>query len=232
MVRGNYQGQRREDFVKEDTAIKILSKLEEQEREEENLPLLLEFYRKLVQLQTSAQKRIVKPVPELDREAICKRLQKGLPLLSYNDLTLDWPLAQDIFGQVSGLFASYPQLFGESTTRLKEKSDGCILTNKAVEAWFTGKELPFTILYGASNNLMSAIIQATLQPFLASYAEALSSHVEQERWRRGYCPICGGSPDLAFLKGESGTKWLLCSRCDTEWLFQRLEGPYCGPQEP
>ena len=216
--------------MKEDTASKILKKLEEREKEEGNLPLLLEFYRKLVQLQTSAQKRIVTPVPGLDREAIRMRIQKGLPLVGPDDLTLDWPLVQDLFAQVSGLFSSYPQLFGETAGRLKETGYSRILTKKAVEAWFTGKELPSTILDGVSKNLMSAIIQATLQPFLASYSEALNSSVEQELWRRGYCPICGGSPDLAFLKGEYGARWLLCSRCDTEWLFQRLGCPYCSNQ--
>jgi FdhE protein len=36
---------------------------------------------------------------------------------------------------------------------------------------------------------------------------------------------------MASLKGEVGERWLLCSRCDTEWLFQRVECPYCGTQE-
>src|SRR4030042_2780292 len=121
----------------------ILAKLVAKEKEEGNLPLLLEFYRKIVQLQSNAQKRIVTPVPGLDREAIRRRIQKGLPLVGTDDLTLDWPLVQDIFGQVSAVFASYPQIFGETAGRLKET--GCILTNRAVEAWFTGKELPFTI---------------------------------------------------------------------------------------
>ena len=43
--------------------------------------------------------------------------------------------------------------------------------------------------------------------------------------------ICGGSPDLAFLEKEYGARWLLCSRCDSEWLFQRLRCPYCGTQD-
>lgn len=54
--------------------------------------------------------------------------------------------------------------------------------------------------------------------------------MDQERWRRNYCPICGGHPDFAFLEKELGARWLLCSRCDTEWLFQRLQCPYCGNQ--
>ena len=52
-----------------------------------------------------------------------------------------------------------------------------------------------------------------------------------ERCKRGYCPICGGNPDFAFLDKESGARRLVCCRCDTEWLFQRLECPYCGNQD-
>jgi len=83
---------------------------------------------------------------------------------------------------------------------------------------------------GVNECLLEDIIQATLKPFLVGYSKALLSSVNQERWRRGYCPICGGSPDFAFLDKEYGARWLLCGRCDTEWLFQRLECPYCGNQ--
>ena len=36
---------------------------------------------------------------------------------------------------------------------------------------------------------------------------------------------------MAALKPEYGARWLLCSRCDAEWLFQRLECPYCDTKE-
>jgi FdhE protein len=216
--------------VNQDITVKILKKLQDLKKEEGRLPLLLEFYQKLLQLQANARKRIHTPAPGLSREAIRVRIQKGLPLVGADDLTLDWPLVQDIFAQAIAVFAKYPGLFGETAGRLKETGTGRILTKKAVEAWFTGKALPSTILDGTGENIMLAIIQATLQPFMANCSEALISSVEQELWRRGYCPICGGSPDMASLKGEYGARWLLCSRCDTEWLFQRLECPYCGTQ--
>jgi FdhE protein len=63
-------------------------------------------------------------------------------------------------------------------------------------------------------------------------AKALISLVDQENWRREYCPICGGRPDLAFLDKERGSRWLMCSRCDTRWLYQRLQYPYCRTQDP
>jgi len=217
--------------VKTDTSSKILEKLVEIKKEEGNPPPLLEFYRELLQIQSEVQNRIGIPESVLSHEAIRKRLKKGLPLLGFDELALDWALVRDVFVKVIAAFARYPQLFGQTPERLRKPEAGRLLTRKAVKAWLTGKELPSTILDGVSENLIQAIIQATLQPFLASYAQALIGSVKQESWRRGYCPICGGSPDLAFLEKEHGARWLLCSRCDSEWLFQRLQCPYCGTQE-
>ena len=218
--------------MKKDTASRILKKLEEQEKEEGNLPLLLEFYRKILQLQSGTQKRLGIPEPGLSRETVKQRIQIGQPLVGFDEFNVDWALVTDLFAKVLAAFAQYPQLFGEIPERLKKPEAGKLLTRKTAEAWFNEKKLPPGILDGISENLIQTIIQATLQPFLASYSEALSPSVEQERWRRRYCPICGGSPDLAALKKEVGARWLLCWRCDTEWLFQRLECPYCGTQEP
>ena len=215
-----------------DTNSKILKKLAELEKEEGNLPLLLEFYRELLQIQSKIQKRFGTPKYSLSVEAIRQRMEKRLPLVSFDEMALDWTQVQESFAKVTAAFASYPQLFGEIPERLTKPEAGRRLTKQAAKAWFVGKELPSTILDGVSENLMWTIIQATLQPFLSSYAIALASSVDQERWRQGYCPICGGSPDMAFLEKEVGARWLLCSRCDTEWLFQRLECPYCGTNEP
>jgi len=210
---------------------KILKKLSDLEKEEGSLPLLLEFYRKILQIQSRARKRIGTPEPGLSSEAISKRMLNGLPLVGFDELILDWTLVRDVFARVTAAFARYPQLFGEIPGRLTKPGAGTLLTKRAVKAWFTGKELPSKIAEGVSENLMQTIIQVTLQPFLANYASVLIGSVEQDNWRRGYCPICGGSPDMAFLEKEVGARWLLCSRCDTEWLFQRLECPYCRTKE-
>ena len=67
-----------------------------------------------------------------------------------------------------------------------------------------------------------------LKPYLVWAAEQMLPHLDQEQWRRGYCPVCGGTPDFAFLSGESGARYLLCARCNSQWLYRRMGCPFCG----
>jgi len=61
-----------------------------------------------------------------------------------------------------------------------------------------------------------------LKPYLEWAAERVLLHVDQEHWKRGHCPVCGGEPDFAYLDSETGARHLVCSRCDSQWLYRRL----------
>jgi len=210
----------------------ILRKLEEWKEKEEVDPKFIEFYQRLLRIQSRAEQRIGIPQLSLSSEAISERIEHGLPLIGFDELALDWSLLQDIFVEVTEAFATYPELFGEFPQSLKEPEPCPPLAKETAKAWFEGARLLSLMeVDEVSEHLLEAIIHATLNPFLVSYSKALLGLVNQERWRRGYCPICGGNPDFAFLDKERGARWLLCSRCDAEWLFQRLECPYCGTQD-
>jgi formate dehydrogenase maturation protein FdhE len=214
-----------------DTAGKILRKLQEQREKEGGLPPLLEFYQKLVRAQATALKRLTPPAVTLDSDEISSRLAQGQPLVSDAELDLDMEQVRQLFAAVITVFAGYSQLFGELPESLRRPGAVDLLTTAAVQRWFNGTELPPGLRRNISRPLLQAIILATLQPFLAGYARAYRDHLDADRpenWRRGYCPVCGGSPDMAYLEKEAGARWLVCSRCDTEWLFQRLQCPYCG----
>ena len=214
------------------TNSKILRKLEEWKVKEDVDPNFIEFYRRLLRIQSRAKRRIGIPKPGLTSQTISERIEHGLPLVGCDDIALDWSLLQDIFAEVTGALATYPELFGEFPQSLKEPESRPSLSKEMVKAWFEGASLPpLTEADDVSEHLLETIIHATLNPFLVSYSKALLGLVNQERWRRGYCPICGGNPDFAFLDKERGARWLLCSRCDAEWLFQRLECPYCGTHD-
>ncbi|MFC2025194.1 formate dehydrogenase accessory protein FdhE [Chloroflexota bacterium] len=210
----------------------ILKRLEEEGRKKGLSPRFLEFYQRLLRIQSKTELRIGRVKPVLKREVINERLERGEPLINFGELTLDWSLLKDVFAKVITLFADYPDLFGEPPKSLGELKLRLSALKKATGAWFKGARLPSTPAINDVNEypLLEAIIHATVKPFLVSHSKALINLVDQERWRRNYCPICGGGADFASLDKERGARWLMCSRCDTEWLFQRLQCPYCGTQ--
>lgn len=206
-----------------------ISQLEEQEKKEGTLPPLQEFYLKLLRVQSEAEQCLGVPEVALTSKAINARIEQGQPLLAFDELDIKWSLLRDIAEKVTGVFIEYPELFGPAIESFKESGAGHFFTKEVVEAWFEGLSLPTGVVADNVNEpLLESIIQATLSPFLVSYSKALLNKVDSERWRRRYCPVCGGDPDFASLDKEYGARWLLCSRCNAEWLFQRMECPYCG----
>ncbi|MFC1933614.1 formate dehydrogenase accessory protein FdhE [Chloroflexota bacterium] len=211
----------------------ILKRLKEEGKKRGLTPRLLEFYERLFRIQSGAEQKIASlPGPSLSSEAISKRIEHGLPMVSFDKLAIDWSILKAIFTEVIVLFADYPDLLGDLPKNLRERRSHPALPKKVVKAWYERTKVSSTTAISDDNEylLLEAIIHATLKPFLTSCSKALLSLVNQEQWRRQFCPICGGQPDFAFLDKEHGGRWLLCSRCDAEWLFQRLQCPYCGNQ--
>ncbi len=215
------------------TESELLKKLEEWERKDGSLPKSLEFYRRLLSIQSDARLRASIPDVSPDEGGIDDRIRSGKPILTFDDLSIDWALMRDTFALVITLCADYPEVLGKVTENLVDSTSNLTYLKEATEVWFKEGQLPPQASLGSLKGaILEFTIQAALRPFLLNSCQTWLRLVNQEHWRRGYCPICGGSPDFAFLDRESGARWLLCSRCDAEWLFQRLECPYCGTEEP
>jgi len=211
----------------------LIRHLEEKERKEGTLPQFLKLYQQLLRVQSGVEQKIASRIePSLSREAISQRIQRGIPLIEFDELALDWPLLAATFTKITTACADYSEIFKVPPERLRALKAESFPNREAIKAWYEKHKLPATALIkGIDRTFLTAIIQATLKPFLVSHAKTLIGSVDQERWRRSYCPICGGSPDFAYLDKEQGSRWLLCSRCDTEWLFQRLQCPFCDTQD-
>lgn len=66
---------------------------------------------------------------------------------------------------------------------------------------------------------------------LPAYARVLAPLVDDERWHRGTCPICGNYPAMAGLVGDGGKRHLFCDTCGMVWTFARLQCPFCDNKE-
>ncbi|MDD5289423.1 MAG: formate dehydrogenase accessory protein FdhE [Dehalococcoidales bacterium] len=210
------------------TTDSIIRKLEEYEKNDGSLPILLEFYKKLTIIQNDIEQKIDLPRSLFTTEAVTAHAAKGKPLLGFNQLAIDWQLLKQTYEEMSVLFNEYTQLFGSLPAEIRLLQPRQIINKRTVRAWYKGQKIPLsTEINDTTEVLLKNIFHAALKPFLAKEASELAGLIDQERWRRGYCPVCGGSADFGYLQKDNGARFLICNRCDTEWLFQRLQCPYC-----
>jgi len=209
----------------------ILQRLGEWRQRDGSLPQYIELYNRLLEIQFEVKSRISVSEAELSEETIFSQLREGLPLLKFDDLPLDWTLVQNQFRRVIDILAEYITEEMGDAKKIRDLATDVTLLPQVASDWYQGSPL-LSIAAGQSINeeLLLIAIQSTLRPFLIAHSEELCGLVKQDLWRLRKCPICGGKPDFAFLDKDHGARWLLCSRCDAQWLFQRLECPYCGIQ--
>ncbi len=207
---------------------KILNRLAEAEQP---LPNSLEFYRRILIIQKEAKlPDLSDALTELKRKAT-ERLSQGKPSVTFPDLEIDWISFQKLFNEVADVTSEFLSLEATEIEELKQTGNNLDTLKDKAKIWFGIKTLPRnnTTKSDTIKPLLSSILQATFYPFLAAYADALLPSVSQEAWYKRHCPVCGGSPDFAFLdKEKDGARWLLCSLCDALWLFYRLVCPHCS----
>jgi len=207
----------------------ILEELSEQELKIGSLPVLLEFFKKLVEIQTKIEEEIRVPRRTLNPESIRTKIIQGNVLLKFEDLRIDLRQLDRAFKEIASLYKDFPVVFSAIPERFLELDISGPAGKDMVKTWYEGRIIQTGL--PAENGdypLVMSIVSAAMNPFLSVESAGLQEFLEPERWRRGYCPVCGGNPDFAYIAEDTSARWLVCSRCDTEWLFQRLQCPFCG----
>jgi hypothetical protein len=194
----------------------------------EESKLALELYRRLLELRIADSY-----LPTLNAHLSSRHCNPEhsegeiIPILRFEDLLQDWALLQELFREASSIISEYFPSDGSNLEKIAPE-----LLKKTAKAWYHCSSLhSIANEIGVARGPLSLCLKAAFHPVLVNYSEALLCLVNQDSWRRGICPICGGKPDFAFLSKDSGARWLVCSRCDTEWLFFRLECPFCGNRD-
>lgn len=97
---------------------------------------------------------------------------------------------------------------------------------RSMEALAAALDLPGPALHMATTESLMAV--------LAHEATLLAGQVDQGAWQRGYCPVCGGGPDVGMLAEgqQTGTLWLHCGQCSALWSFPGMRCPACDCVDP
>jgi len=209
-----------------------IQRLDDWEKSGARFPAPIDQQLRLLRLGVEARPRIGTPKPHLTRDAVSALLMQGKPILAFDDLKPDWSLLEGLFRAAIQILVVELPGSHENSQRLNQLAANTPLLRQVARDYYSDTPLSATATEHCIDTLlMETCISAALAPFLVAHSEALSELVAQELWRRKGCPLCSGAADFAFLEKEQGARWLICSRCSMEWLFQRIQCPYCGTQK-
>lgn len=213
---------------------RVLQALAKARQQHGELAGLLDFYHDLYQVQLEAKASL--PEPQLhDVPAMRRRLAEGVPQLTFDQLGIEpEPFARLVDHITAALLRHNPAW---ETERHEQPADRLVaLARQVFETWdtLTSPTLEAEPQPGAQaepEHLPMLAVGFALAPYLQRAAEVILPHLDLSLWTKGYCPICGGQPNLALLEQSRGARQLVCSRCDGTWDYQRVGCPFCGSEK-
>ncbi|MEW6033320.1 MAG: formate dehydrogenase accessory protein FdhE [Chloroflexota bacterium] len=194
----------------------------------------IQFHEELLTAQSEAGAGFHPATSTIDAKVAAERLSRGVPLLVlFSYIGTDWPLFSNLSQKSVAILHRYSILPPRAETTLATIAGNINVLRRYAKRWYERGSLPSTPRVSkVASEVLADVIGISMHPFLNAWAGVLSPLIVQEKWRRNYCPVCGGRADFAFLEKEVGNRWLVCSRCDGQWLFLRLKCPFCENQDP
>lgn len=206
---------------------RVLHALAEAGQEHKELAELLDFYYELYQLQFQAKARI--PEPDIrDPMAMRWRLEGGIPQLTFDQLNVEPEEMARLVDEITAVLVRHNP--GWQATEQEWTPDTLMVeARRLFETWETLTGGPGEEGEPSTPSLLA--VGFALAPYLKQAAEAIAPHLDLGLWQQGYCPVCGGRPNLALLEAERGGRELICSRCNCQWSYSRVGCPYCRSKE-
>jgi FdhE protein len=83
---------------------------------------------------------------------------------------------------------------------------------------------------GDDRGVLRGLAPLIARPMLQACRRAWAPRVP-ETWTHGHCPICGGWPTLAEIRGLGGSRHLRCGACGSDWRTEWLRCSFCGQDD-
>jgi FdhE protein len=195
---------------------------------------LLDFSEKLVKEQHATTAHA--PIPALDESALRERALRGQPLLPRQEFRIDLDCAR-------GLILRLCRLAQERGAEAR------VAAAEIASAMGGGQLDPGELLHGAvaeegyafavadrqalDPELLNTLAMASVRPGVEAAAKCVGALVENARWLRSVCPVCGGEPGYAELRGQelAASRYLHCGFCGWAWPIRRLVCPFCDNKD-
>ena len=215
---------------------KIKNRVKAMVKERPSHKEVLEFYKDLVTEQYSALSKIKTTSIEIDKDDAKVKIMQGFPLVEKKALTLDIPSATRLFKRLCKLMSQNKKGSRDVeriTQALKNKEIDLMELFKQTDSNNDEYVTALSKKLQVKEDVLVFLARNSIKPIYEAYAKEMKDYVDQEKWWKGYCPICGSEPYIAEIKNEGGAggaegaRFLVCSSCSFEWRFNRLKCPFC-----
>ena len=194
----------------------IAAVFEKARRRQPTLAQFLDFCEKLVNAQHSAT--VHTGSLAFNEARLRDRSARGEPLLAREEFPFDVTSSKTLFRILCGLAkdrgpevqAAAEQI--ESAIGWKGMDVLDLLRGTVAEE---GYAFAVADRWSLDPELLQMLAEASVQPSVQAVAQRLGPFVENDRWLRTICPVCGSEPEFAELRGQElgASRYLHCGFC-------------------
>jgi FdhE protein len=190
---------------------------------------MIAFYSQIFAAQAEALPQITPDPIVINPDLLALKMENEMPLISPIQFIVDMTAAEALITTIADLAVTHaPKLAGPADTLSTALDQGrlnldtlftCLLDSRDITELSHALEMTPESLGFFGYNAMFPSIQACAAQ-LATYLPQDHDH------NKGYCPICGTAPDLAFLD-DKGNRQVFCALCSHTWRVKRLGCLFC-----
>jgi formate dehydrogenase maturation protein FdhE len=185
---------------------------------------LVELYRQIDRLQAE----IAGAVNREQVSVVPPNLENGRPALESGQF---FPEEEQLAGWVSAMHALMAQ-YGVQAGANGEEADESLSPADLLAAAQEGFRQQATPTGGPfAGSLTRLALGQVVAGILRGATRLQLDALDTAGWQRGYCPVCGGWPDMGTLDANANTQTLICSRCDAMWPYRRVGCPFCATDD-
>lgn len=193
---------------------------------------LVGFYEDIFAAQEDARLRVRFEPFALSPDQVRIKLKEGFPLIQVSEMQFD-------AGTTVELLKDLCRIAVERRSGLAGPANILLMHSAELSPLFpsflredASRVAQAAEAMGIDPKAFSFFLYHSLRPSLCCCEQELSGYLaDAPAWEKGYCPICGSPPALAWLEGE-GQRSLICSFCWHQWPVPRSLCPFCGTRDP